>query len=134
MGGNIAQLFKELERVDKDATDESAFLRGVRYLRSIQVPLERFKLALDLTAPLTALEPTTSTVFGVIRGVTAVAISISTADLEFAKKIGEMLEQISYIDDCDTLGQKEDRADIHKVRSHLALHSQQNCLLIIYRH
>ncbi|KAL4412143.1 ankyrin repeat protein [Colletotrichum abscissum] len=114
MGGNIAQLFKELERVDKDATDESAFLRGVRYLRSIQVPLERFKLALDLTAPLTALEPTTSTVFGVIRGVTAVAISISTADLEFAKKIGEMLEQISYIDDCDTLGQKEDRADIHK--------------------
>lgn len=43
------------------------------------------------------------------------AISISTADLEFAKKIGEMLEQISYIDDCDTLGQREDRADIHRV-------------------
>ncbi|KAJ4176473.1 hypothetical protein NW767_015434 [Fusarium falciforme] len=113
-GENIAQLFKELERVDKDATDESSFLRGVRYLNSIRIPLERFKLALDLTAPLTALEPTTSTVFGVIRGVTAVAISISTADLEFAKKIGEMLEQISYIDDCDTLGQKEDRADIHR--------------------
>ncbi|KPA38773.1 nacht nucleoside triphosphatase [Fusarium langsethiae] len=113
-GENIAQLFKELEGVDKDATDESVFLRGVRYLHSIQVPLERFKLALDLTAPLTALEPTTSTVFGVIRGVTAVAISISTADLDFAKKIGEMLEQISYIDDCDTLGQRENRADIHR--------------------
>ncbi|CAM1503386.1 Fc.00g081620.m01.CDS01 [Cosmosporella sp. VM-42] len=113
-GENIAQLFKELEGVDKDATDESVFLRGVRYLSSIQVPLERFKLALDLTAPLTALEPTTSTVFGVIRGVTAVAISISTADFEFAKKIGEMLEQISYIDDCDTLGQRDDRADIHR--------------------
>ncbi|KAH9231049.1 hypothetical protein K456DRAFT_1800030, partial [Colletotrichum gloeosporioides 23] len=50
------------------------------------------------------LEPTTSNVFGVIRGVTALAISISTADLEFAKKIGEILEQISYIDNCDTLG------------------------------
>jgi hypothetical protein len=74
-GENIAQLFKELERVDKDATDESAFLRGVRYLNSIRIPLERFKLALDLTAPLTALEPTTSTVFGVIRGVTAVSIA-----------------------------------------------------------
>lgn len=69
---NIAQLFKELEEVDKHATNESVFLRGVRYLSSIQVPLERFKLALDLTVPLTAIEPTTSTVFGVIRGVTAV--------------------------------------------------------------
>lgn len=48
-----------------------------------------------------------------------VAISISTADLEFAKKIGQMLEQISYIDDCDTLGQREDRADIHRVCHHV---------------
>jgi hypothetical protein len=68
-GENIAQLFKEPEEVDKDATNESAFLRGVRYLSSIQVPLERFKLALDLTEPLTALGPTTSAVFGIVRGV-----------------------------------------------------------------
>jgi len=26
-----------------------------------------------------------------------------------------MLEQISYIDDCDTLGQRANRTDIHKV-------------------
>jgi hypothetical protein len=26
-----------------------------------------------------------------------------------------MLEQISYIDDCDTLGQKAEREDVHKV-------------------
>jgi hypothetical protein len=45
-----------------------------------------------------------------------VAISISAADVDFARQIGEMLEHIQYIDDCDTLGQKEDRADIHKVR------------------
>lgn len=77
-GENIAQLFKELEKVDKDATNESIFLRGVRYLNSIQVPLERFKLALDLTAPLTALENTTSTVFGVIRGVAAVSIAATS--------------------------------------------------------
>lgn len=74
-GENIAELFKELEKVDSDATGESTFLRGVRYLSSIKVPLERFKLALDITAPLTALEPTTSTVFGVIRGVTVVSIA-----------------------------------------------------------
>ncbi|KAM0424851.1 hypothetical protein ACHAPT_009907 [Fusarium lateritium] len=49
-----------------------------------------------------------------VRGVTAIAISFSTADLEFAKQIAAMLEQISYIDDCDTLGQKIDKKDIHK--------------------
>ncbi|KAL2202401.1 hypothetical protein CC79DRAFT_1361506 [Sarocladium strictum] len=113
-GDSIAQLFKELEEEHKDATVDSLFFRGVHYLRSIQVPLERFKLAIDLAAPLTAIEPTTSAVFSVIRGVTAVGISISAADVDFARQIGEMLEHIQYIDDCDTLGQKEDRADIHK--------------------
>jgi hypothetical protein len=141
-GENVAELFKQLEKIDKEATQESIFLRGVRYLHSLQVPLERFKLALDLASPLTNIEPTTATVFGVVKGVTAVssfcqnfaprnsarvityeithtyqqiAISFSTADLEFAKKIGEMLEQLSYIDDCDTLGQKTNKKDIHKV-------------------
>jgi hypothetical protein len=72
-GDSIAQLFKELEEEHKDATGDSLFLRGVHYLRSIQVPLERFKLAIDLAAPLTAIEPTTSAVFSVIRDVTAVS-------------------------------------------------------------
>ncbi len=48
---------------------------------------------------------------------TQIAISFSTADLQFAKQIGEMLEQLSYIDDCDTLGQKADKKDIHQVTS-----------------
>lgn len=113
-GRNVEQLFRELEEIDKEATQESVFLKGVKYLQSIQVPLERFKLALDLASPLTSLEPTASTVFGVVRSVTAIAIIFSTADLEFAKQIGEMLEQIAYIDDCDTLGQKADKEDIHK--------------------
>ncbi|KAM0254534.1 hypothetical protein ACHAQJ_006694 [Trichoderma viride] len=43
-----------------------------------------------------------------------VAISVSTADIEFAKQIGKMLEQLSCIDDCDTLGQKTDELNIHK--------------------
>ncbi len=73
-GKNVAQLFRELEEIDKEATQESAFLRGVRYLHSIQVPLERFKLALDLASPLTSLEPTATTVFGVVRSVTAVSL------------------------------------------------------------
>lgn len=72
-GENVAQLFRQLEEVDKEATQESAFLRGVRYLHSLQVPLERFKLALDLATPLTSIEPTAATVFGVVRGVTAVS-------------------------------------------------------------
>ncbi len=70
---NVAQLFRQLEEIDKDVTQESAFLRGVRYLHSLQVPLERFKLALDLASLLTDIEPTAATVFGVVRSVTAVS-------------------------------------------------------------
>lgn len=72
-GDSLAQLFKQLESLDKDASQESAFLRGVRYLHSLQIPLERFKLALDLASPLTSMEPTVATVFGVVKGVTAVS-------------------------------------------------------------
>ncbi|EAW17209.1 uncharacterized protein NFIA_005720 [Aspergillus fischeri NRRL 181] len=50
------------------------------------------------------MEPTATTVVGLLKGVTAIAISFATADLDFAKQIAEMLEKISYIDDCDTLG------------------------------
>lgn len=71
-GQNIAQLFEKLEQIDEQAIQEDAFLRGVKYLRSIHVPLENFKLALDLATPLAALEPTTMTVFGVVKSVTAV--------------------------------------------------------------
>jgi hypothetical protein len=67
------QLFKELEEIGKDATQDSVFIRGVAYLRSIQVPLERFKLALDLATPLGSLDPTASTVLGVVKSVTAVS-------------------------------------------------------------
>ena len=74
MASSTAQLFKELEEIDKDASQESAFLRGVAYLRSIQVPLERFKLVLDLASPLSKLDPTATTVFGVVRSVTAVSL------------------------------------------------------------
>lgn len=70
---NVEQLFKDLEDIDKEATQGSAYLRGVKYLHSIQVPLERFKLALDLASPLASLEPTAMSVFGVVSSVTAVS-------------------------------------------------------------
>lgn len=72
-GKDVAQIFRELEEIDKEAAQESAFLRGVRYLHSVQVPLERFKLVLDLPSPLSSLEPIATTVFGVVRSVTAVS-------------------------------------------------------------
>jgi len=71
---NVASLFAQLDKMGKDASQESLFLKGVKYLKSIQVPLERFKLALDLAAPLTSIEPTTAAVFGVVRGATVVSI------------------------------------------------------------
>lgn len=73
-GNNTAQLFERLEEIGKDAAQESIFIRGVAYLRSIQVPLEQFKLALDLATPLSKLEPTAATVFGVLSSVTAVSV------------------------------------------------------------
>jgi hypothetical protein len=72
-GENVAQLFRQLEEIDKEAAQESLFLRGVKYLKSLQVPLEKFKLALDVAAPLATIEPTATIVFGVVRSVTAVS-------------------------------------------------------------
>jgi hypothetical protein len=73
MSSNAAQLFGELDKIGKEASQESVFIRGVAYLRSIQVPLERFKLALDLASPLGSIDPTASTVLGVVKSVTAVS-------------------------------------------------------------
>lgn len=70
---NVAQLFSELEEIDQELTHESAFVKGMEYLRSLQVPLERFKLALDLASPLTSIEPNVSTAFGAVRSVTVVS-------------------------------------------------------------
>jgi hypothetical protein len=39
-----------------------------------------------------------------------------------------MLEQLSYIDDCDTLGQKTNKIDIHKVISCVSIQSISNLL------
>jgi hypothetical protein len=59
-----------------------------------------------------------------------IAISLATADLEFAKQIGQMLDQFSYIDGCDTLGQRANKADIHKVVHFAIFHAP----LIFHRH
>lgn len=72
-GENVTELFRQLEEIDEEVTQESTFVRGVKYLRSIQVPLEKFKLALDLASPLANIEPTATTVVGVVRSVTAVS-------------------------------------------------------------
>lgn len=71
-GKDAAQLFRELEDVAKEATNESVFLKGMSYLQTLQVPLERFQLALDLASPLARFEPTATTVLSVVRGLTAV--------------------------------------------------------------
>lgn len=76
-GKSIERVFKELEGKEQDATQESRFLRGVQYLRSVKGPLEDFKLALDLATPLTRLEPTVTTVLGVVASVTAVSFLAS---------------------------------------------------------
>lgn len=73
-GKDAAHLLKELEDVAKEATQTSVFLKGLKYLQSLQVPLQRFKDVLDLANPLANLEPTAATVLGVVRGLTAVSL------------------------------------------------------------
>jgi hypothetical protein len=124
-GQNVAQAFRQLEEIDKEANQESVSLRGVKYLKSLQVPLEKFKLVLDVASPLTYIEPTAIIVFGVARSVTAASsfhrnltprnfyksdygstdssLHRSPSGLQLLisssrSKIREMLEQISYID------------------------------------
>ncbi|KAF4451901.1 hypothetical protein F53441_5220 [Fusarium austroafricanum] len=92
-GENISQLLKELIEVDKNATDGSVFLRGVAYLKSIQVPLEQFTLVLNVAAPLTTLEPITCAVFGVIKGVTAALVPVYQKLLEFYVSAYELLSK-----------------------------------------
>lgn len=72
-GKSIEQLFEHLEKTDREASQDSYFRRGIKFLHSLQVPLENFKIALDLASPLTSLDPTVRIVFNVITGVTAVS-------------------------------------------------------------
>ncbi|KND93213.1 hypothetical protein TOPH_02393 [Tolypocladium ophioglossoides CBS 100239] len=113
-GKSLEELFKKLEEINKERTQESAFVRGVRYLHSLQVPLETFKLALDIAIPIASMQPGASMTLGIVKGVTAIAITFSTADVEFAKQIGEMLRQLAYIDECDALDQRNEGPSIHK--------------------
>ncbi|QPC77851.1 hypothetical protein HYE68_008603 [Fusarium pseudograminearum] len=71
--------------------------------------MEHFKLALDLTAPLTAFEPVTSTVFSVMKGITAALVSVYQKLLEFYASAYEFLMQrrtrlvLAVLSDADTL-------------------------------
>jgi hypothetical protein len=96
-GENLAELFKQLEKIDKEVTQESVFLRGVRYLHSLQVPLGSFKLALDLASPLTSIEPTAAMVFGVVRGVTAVSLFYRNFTLRNFRESDYMESTDSYL-------------------------------------
>ncbi|KAF3401577.1 hypothetical protein F1880_009990 [Penicillium rolfsii] len=113
-GKDATRLFSELEDTAKEATHKSFFLKGMRYLESLKVPLDKIKGILDLASPLASLEPTAATVLGVVRGLTAIAISFANADSNFAGQLETMLLRISYIDACDTLGQKAEEKKIHK--------------------
>ncbi|RMZ11247.1 hypothetical protein D0864_01040 [Hortaea werneckii] len=60
-------------------------------------------MALDLASPFTAIEPTISIVARVLRAVTAIAITLTSTRPDIVESVAVMLEQMLYIDDCDTL-------------------------------
>ncbi|KAG5925799.1 hypothetical protein E4U42_003931 [Claviceps africana] len=101
-GKKADQLFTQLKSMDKEASDESLLKRSIKHLQSLQQALEDFKLALDRASPISSIGPTTTaTVLDAVKSDEA-----TTADVELAKRVGEMLEQISYIDEGDILGQR----------------------------
>ncbi|KAK8014833.1 hypothetical protein PG990_008129 [Apiospora arundinis] len=104
--GKIHELFVKLEATESGTPDDSLFRKGLKQLEKIKGPLKQFKLVLDVTSPLASAEPAAATVIGVVQGVTALAISLATARETLTANIGEMLEQIQVIDECDSVGQK----------------------------
>ncbi|KAJ5724165.1 hypothetical protein N7488_002200 [Penicillium malachiteum] len=96
------------EAVESFDTSDLALLEGKNVYQLLK-NLEEIE-----TTPLATIEPVATTVVGLTKSVTAIAMSFASVDLQFAKQIAEMLEQIEYIDKCDTLGQKTDCEDIHK--------------------
>ncbi|EEA22900.1 hypothetical protein TMatcc_001762 [Talaromyces marneffei ATCC 18224] len=111
--GSVMELFTNLEEIEKGITQKDTFVRRLGYLQSVQGPIETFKLALDLASPAANINLTASTVVGIVKNVTEIIISLAEVKTEFAAKIKDMHERISYIDDCDTLGQKTNGQNIH---------------------
>lgn len=143
---NVEELFQQLQEFDKHAKmQDSLFLRGDECLRSLQVRLERLKLALDLASSLSAnLNPAANAVVDNVKGVTTVrpilslhgrltrviyrdlntdalleqtATSLTAADREFSLESGGILEHISYIADCESFDQISNGKDTHNVNS-----------------
>lgn len=79
-GKHVKRKLENIDNIEKEQTQQSAFLRGVMCLRATKVPLERFKLALDLAFPMASLEPIASAVLGVVRVVTVVCFSVHSDD------------------------------------------------------
>jgi hypothetical protein len=71
-GQSVAELFIKLEEIDQNVTQKDTFVRGIGYLHSIQGPLETFKTALDLASPVANIDPTASTIVGIVKSVTEV--------------------------------------------------------------
>ncbi len=61
-------MLENIDNIEKDEVQQSAFLRGVKCLRAAKVPLESFKFALDLASQVANLEPIASAVLGMVRG------------------------------------------------------------------
>ncbi|KAK8069987.1 NACHT domain [Apiospora phragmitis] len=129
----IQDLFVQLEATESGRPDDSLFRKGLKLLEKIKGPLKQMKLVLDVTSPLASAEPAVATVIGVVQGVTALAISLATARETLTANIGEMLDQIQIIDECDTVGQQMDpRSKDHRSAIHKALVKVYSTMLEFY--
>lgn len=94
-GNKIADLLQGLKE-SSDNLNDSLFSRG---LRSLKTPLENLKLALDITSPVAALDPTfaTATATAAVKGVTAV--NSPFYDVKVEKQFEELtVNELTYLD------------------------------------
>ncbi|KAM3457627.1 hypothetical protein MY3296_001059 [Beauveria thailandica] len=120
-GKNAEHMFNELERLSKQVEENSAAIKGIKRLHAIKPSLEKLKFVVEAASPLGAINPAASTALGVVKSVATIAVTLAAMDVEFAKQTGEMLEQMQYINDCDTFGQKTNEKNIH------------NALVLVYQ-
>lgn len=72
-GNNVMQLFHLLEDAEQEATGDTIFQTGRKWLEKLETPLKALQIALDLASPVSSLEPTAATAIGVVKTVTTVS-------------------------------------------------------------
>ncbi|TQV91103.1 wd-repeat protein [Cordyceps javanica] len=107
---NLETLFENLNETNAKQKTESAFRRGVG---KAQIPMKIAASAMNMTSPLLgSFDPKAAAAFSIVQNVATLAVGVCGIEDRLNVHIADMLRQIKVIDECDTLGQKFDDAEL----------------------